>query len=321
MTRGSKVILQASMLLLTLGYCKGDTDPNFEKQAATLLLQQYETVVSARSQILSQLHYFDHPEQEVGPKSLGLPFIYLMAGLKAVGPNMLGALEAGSDTVLTGAKDFARPGGLGMVSSHACFIAILAPGTDQTLAREFSKVKVTPIDGRNVWTWSITPSEGDKTPVNFYATIVGSSLFVLTKEDQEDLRKMANALAKGTVQTDLLIGRLTVLRGHAYWAYRAIRRPEKADTFASRLNVLPVSAVGLELFTEYNDGKLFFGIVVPDDRSGSTPQGLPSSESIHFQRAGSGVWQAVIDLTTQTSNQKISAVLETMSYFGYGLIL
>jgi hypothetical protein len=119
-----------------------------------------------------------------------------------------------------------------------------------------------------------------------YATIVTNSFFVLTKEDREDLRQVADALAKGTVQAGLPSGRLTALRAHAYWAYRAIRRPERADTFAARLNALPVSAVGLEFFTEYNDGKLFFNILIPGDRPGSTPESLPSSESIHFQRAG-----------------------------------
>jgi len=318
MARWSKALLQASTLLLPFGCSRGYADANLENQAAALLVKHYETVVSARSKVLSQLH-FDHPERDFGPKYLGLPFMYLMAGLKTVGPNTLAAVEAGSVTVLTGAKDFVRPAGLGMVSSRTCYIAILTPGAGQTLPSGFSKVKVALIDGRTVWTWSIPPPEGYKTAINFYAAILTSS-FLVVANDREDFREVANALAKGTAQADLLVGRadLTALRAHAYWAYRSIRRAEGSDTLASGLSGLPVSAIGLQLFTEYDDGKLFFNVLVPDDRSGSTPGGLPSSESIRFQRARAGVWQAVIDLTTR---QTTSAVFQAMSYFGYGVFL
>jgi hypothetical protein len=111
------------------------------------------------------------------------------------------------------------------------------------------------------------------------------------------------------------------LRAHAYWAYRTIRRTEKADALASGLSALPASAVALELWTEYDDGKIYFRILVPDDRTGSTPVGLPSSESIRFQRAGPGVWQASIDLGNLTPPQKTAAVFQVMSYFGYGVFL
>ena len=38
------------------------------------------------------------------------------------------------------------------------------------------------------------------------------------------------------------------------------------------------------------------------------PRGLPSSESTHFHRAGSGVWQAAIDLNALTQGQQTAAV-------------
>ena len=317
MTRRSKALLQASILLFPFGCSRGFFDTGLERQAGTLLLREYETVVSARSKVLSRLH-LDHPNEDFGPRYLGLPFIYLMGGLKAVGPNTLAVVEAGSDTVLTGAKAFVRPAGLGMVSSRTCYIAILAPGAAKSLAPEFGKVKVTPMDGKPVWTWSLPPSEGYKTDTNFYAAIVTSSFFVLAN-NEEEFRQAASALAKGTVQTDLPGTRdLTSLRAHAYWAYRAIRRTEGADYLASGLSGLPVSAVGLELFTEFDDGKLFFNVLAPDDRSGSTLAGLPSSESIRFQRAGTGVWQSVVSLTTR---QTTSAVFQVLSCFGYGVFL
>jgi hypothetical protein len=319
MTHRDKALLQASMFLLSFACSRSrGADEKFEKQAAALLLQRYETVVSTRSKVFSRLH-LDNPNQDFGRKVLGLPFIYLMGGLKAVGPNTLGTMEAGSDSVLTGAKDFVGPAGLGMVSSHTCSIAILAPGAARTLAPEFSKVKVEPMDGRPVWTWSVPPSEGYQTPISFYAAIVTSSFFVLTN-NEEDFRETANALANGKVQGDLLTGPdLTSLRANAYWAHRTIRRTEGVDASeSSGLRRLPASAAALELFTQFDDGKLFFNVRVLNDRPGVTPAGLPSSESIRFERAGAGVWQAIISLTT---SQTTYALYQVLSYFGYGVAL
>ena len=316
MTRSGKLLFLISMFF-PFG-CSRGADASLEKQAAGLLLERYETVVSARSRILSQL-YPGNPKEEFGAKDLRLPFASLLGGLKAIGPNVIGAVEGGSDTILTGARDFVRPEGLGGVNSRRAHIAILAPGTSETLAREFSKVRVVPLDGRIVWTWSIPPSEGYKTPTDFYAAIV-SSFFVLTN-NLEDFREVTNALAKAGPAEFPSARNLTALRTHAYWAYRAIRRPQGADTLASGLSGLPASAVALELFTEYEDGKLFFSILVPDDRSSAAPSGLPSSESIHFQKAGPGLWQAAIDLNTLTPRQKTAAVFQVMAYFGYGVFL
>lgn len=323
MIRRGRTLLQVLMLLLPFGCSRGYADANLEMQAAALLVQRYETVVSARSTVLSQLH-FDNPNREFGRRYLGLPFVYLMGGLKAVGPKTLGAVESISETVLTGAKDFAPPTGLGMASSRTCYIVILAPGSARTLAAEFGNVKVAPIDGRPVWTWSMPPSEGYKTNTTLYAAIVANSFVFANNED--DFRGVVNALAS-TVQADVLSGPdLRSLRAHAYWAYRAIRRSGAPETAAPGLNELPVSAIGLELFTQFDDDKLFLNILVTDDRSSSTLADLPSSESIRFQRAGAGVWQAVISLTTATgptitTRQTTSAVFQALSYFGYVVVL
>lgn len=111
MTRSSRMLFAGSILLLPFA-CSVGAETELQKQAAAVLLSRYETVVSAHSSVLSQLHP-GNPNQEVGPKSLGLAFTYLMGGLKAIGPNTLTAVEGGSDAVLTGARDFMRPDGPG----------------------------------------------------------------------------------------------------------------------------------------------------------------------------------------------------------------
>lgn len=94
---------------------------------------------------------------------------------------------------------------LGGVSYRTCHIAILRRGAEQRIAREFSKVEAAPIDARTISTWSIPPSEGYKTPVNFYAAVATGSFFVLTN-NREDFEEVANALAKRIVPTELPSG-------------------------------------------------------------------------------------------------------------------
>src|SRR5215471_5582009 len=106
MTRLSRYY--STTLLLSLGCSSCYADAKAEPQATALLLHRYETVVSARSITLSRLQP-DQSNQELGWRFLGLPFTYLMGGMKAIGPKTLATLEGGSDIVLTGAKDFVRP--------------------------------------------------------------------------------------------------------------------------------------------------------------------------------------------------------------------
>ena len=321
MTRRSKSVVQALMVSLTYGCSRSSAQANFERQASELLLQRFETVVSARTNVLTRLD-FDHPEQDFGRKYLGVPFVYLMGGLKLIGPNTLHVVEAGSSTVLTGSKDFVAPERNGMVSSRMCYIAILGSEAAPNITREFSKVKVESIDARTVWTWSASPQQGFTTEVRFYAAVVAGSFFVLAN-DRDDFRETADTLArgaKGNARVNAVMDRdLASVRANPYWAYRGIRRTEGADAAASGLTRLPASAVRLRLFTKFDDGKLFFDVVVTDDGSGSAPpKGLPSSELMSFQRAGSGVWQATIPLTT---SQTTNALFQVMGFLGYGLVM
>ncbi len=317
MTSRSKTLLHASMLLVSLACLTSRAEEDLQKQASAFLLGRYETVVSARSRVLAELK-LNEPNLYAGPKYLGLPFIYLMGGLKVLGPNAISAVDAASDIVVTGAKEFTRPSGLGMVSYRACYIAILAPGGAQTFARLFKKVKTESINGRTVWTWSRPPSEGYQTPINFYAALVTNSLFVLTI-NADDFREAANVLANGKVQIDVFGDpEMASLRAHAYWAYRKVRRVEGADVLASGINKSPASVRALDLFTQFDDGKLYFDILVQNGQSASVPTGLPSSQLIQFRRARAGVWRATISLTR---NETREALFQVLAYFGYGVFL
>lgn len=145
----------------------------------------------------------------------------------------------------------------------------------------------------------------------FYAAIVAGSFFLLTN-NADDFQKAANALENGESESDLHRSPdLTSLRTHAYWAYRGIRQGKE-------VRGLPQSSIGLEMFTDFGDGELFFSIMVPDDGTGSHPAGLPSSESIHFQRVEADLWQAAISLTTRQAGETL---FQLLFYFGYGVIV
>lgn len=175
-------------------------------------------------------------------------------------------------------------------------------------------MKTESIDGRTVWTWTRPPSEGYQSPITFHAALVTNALFVLTI-NIDDFREAANALGNGTTQ----FGddhELASLRAHAYWAYRTVHRLEGADVVASGLNRLPSSVRALHLFTEFDDGKLYFDVLVRNDQSTSVPAGLPSSPLIRFMHTGPGLWRAAISLTTKETRE---ALFQVLPYFGYGV--
>jgi hypothetical protein len=308
------VFLQVLLLLLSSGCSR--TDATLQERASGALLQRYETVVAVRSSRLSQLHP-GSTNTELGARVLGLPFIYLIAGLKAVSANAFGIVEKRSDFAFTGAKDFVAPEGLGMVTSRASTIVILTPGSALTLTRLFKNIKESTMDGKRVWTWSGSLSEGNKPETTFYAAIVAGSLFVIAN-DATEFREVASAMERPTIiasPPDVIS-----LRHHAYWAHRTIRRNPSADNWASGLTDLPESAIGLQLFTDFDDRKLVFDILVPDDPSGNPPKGLPSSALFRFQRTSPGKWQATIPLSIGSS-QITAAEMAVLYYFGYGVFL
>lgn len=313
-----RTLLHILVLFLSL-CCSRAADPSLARQAASVLMNQYETVISSTSILLAQMH---HPStEESGARALQTPFIYLFMALSAIGPETQAVLESNSDVVLTSARNFIGPAGLGMVRSQNCAIAILKPGTARLLDSEFRESTAIVIGNRRIWNWSIPAPEGRYTEINFYAAIVANSYFVLATS-LEDFREVAEALEQTNVDLNSPRGRdLTSLRSHSYWGYRAIRRDE-GDAFSSGLHELPSTATELEIFTDIThitDGKLVFNILLTDDPTDSPPAGLPVSERLRFKRVENGLWQAEIPL--DMSRRTTGALLRVLFYFGYGVFL
>jgi hypothetical protein len=101
-----------------------------------VLFKHFETVAYSRTDFLSRSDAHD-PKVADSTVDLRSPFLLLLGGLRALGPNAPSDLENGYGSALVGAKDFVAPEGLGMVSSHSCYIGILEDGSQPNIDSDF----------------------------------------------------------------------------------------------------------------------------------------------------------------------------------------
>ena len=308
MKRSNKCGLLAAILASLLALPEAfAADPNIERQASAFLQERYETVVGTRSNLLSQLH-LSGPKADPYIQHLGTPFIYLIAGLKAVGPTTFSVVEASSELVLTGARDFTGPTGLGMVMARFCYIAVLADGERQAIANEFSKIPPSALGGMAVWTWSVPPFEGHDREITFYATL-SDTVFVVAN-DRQDLLDALDAMAKQpNIANSSTDSASESVRKHGYWA--------QSDPRQRSWKLLPFPAVKIELWTRLDDDRLILK-VVPEDPSTQ----LPAAESvvglIQLQRRQAGILEATLPLRASPT---MMYIFQAMSLLGYAVVL
>lgn len=144
-------------------------ETSVEQRAASVLLQQFETVAYSEADLLTAPQA-DSAEREVDSlKEMRLPFFEFLGGLESLRPSLSGKLAGRCKAVLAGAKAFTAPSGLGAVHSRRCYVGTLKDGSALKIVAEFSQTASELMDGRRVWTWSVPPSEGDAGPTEFYA--------------------------------------------------------------------------------------------------------------------------------------------------------
>lgn len=294
----------ASLLALPEAFA---ADPNIERQASAFLQERYETVVGTRSNLLSQLHLGD-PKADPDIKHLGIPFYYLIAGLKAVGPTTFAVVGASSELVFTGARDFTYPTGLGGVMARFCYIAVLTDGERQAIADEFSEVPRIALGGMAVWTWSLPPFEGHDTEITFYAALSDTAFVVAN--DRQDLLDALDAMAKQpSIANSSKYSASASVREHGYWA--------QSDARQQTWKYLPFPAVKVELWTQLDDDRLILN-VVPADPSTQLPAAESAVGRIQLQRGPAGIWEATIPLRT---SETMMYVFQVMALLGYAIVL
>jgi hypothetical protein len=301
---GLLAAILASLLALPEAFA---ADPNIERQASALLQERYETVVGTRSNLLSQLHLGD-PKADPYIQHLGIPFYYLIAGLKAVGPTTFAVVGASSELVFTGARDFTYPTGLGGVMARFCYIAVLTDGERQAIADEFSEVPRIALGGMAVWTWSLPPFEGHDTEITFYAALSDTAFVVAN--DRQDLLDALDAMAKQpSIANSSKDSASASVREHGYWAQSEARQ----QTWKH----LPFPAVKVELWTQLDDDRLILN-VVPADPSTQLPAAESAVGLIQLQRNPAGIWEATIPLR---ASQTMMYVFQVMALLGYAIVL
>ena len=126
-----------------------------ETRAASALFKLHETVVYTKTDFLVKLGAlnFNTYDSEI---NLRLPFVYLVGGLNALGPNALSDLAKSYRSVLAGAKDFGADDvansktGLGLIGSHYSYIGILEGSAEPNIETDFRKASYESIEGRQV---------------------------------------------------------------------------------------------------------------------------------------------------------------------------
>ncbi|MBV9180918.1 MAG: hypothetical protein JO356_06365, partial [Acidobacteria bacterium] len=171
--------------------CPAELTPR-QTRAASVLFRQFETVVYTKGRFLLHLDAQQTNENDA-ETNLWVPFLELIAGLRALGPSTANDVLANYDAVLLGAAEFRSPAGLGAVSSQKCYIAVTEHGSHHNLAAQFRGAQDEAIEGREVWTWSIPPYEGHPQSTKFYAAQISSTYFMVTN-NQRDFHDALSAL-------------------------------------------------------------------------------------------------------------------------------
>lgn len=310
-----------------LGNLSGDPERADRARVAAILFGQYSTVAYTDTDLVPEF-YNDMPRKAATrattrlPPSLRLPFVQLIGGLKVIGRNALTNLERSVGSVLVGAKDFVAPEGLGMVSSHDCYVGILKKGIQTNIDSDFGAADYESIDGIRVWKWSVPPYEGYPRSTTFYAALVTNSYFVMSN-DRSDFQRTSRALARAKRRSEMRINvaRWESFSRYKYWAYRRIRQHEgdNNDSDTTGLAELMPTATALTFFVDMEKKYSSIQVDSPDQNVNTIPKGLPASERLTFKAVEAGIWEATVPLSTDPATT--TTLFRIFQLFGFGVVL
>ncbi|HEX4310138.1 MAG TPA: hypothetical protein VHZ25_08920 [Acidobacteriaceae bacterium] len=304
------------LAILLLGSNRGLANTG-QPQAASVLLEQFETVFYARADLLEGSGAYRQLSAQIS-NTLRVPFANLLQGLDPLGKQVSAEMLGNADAALVGAKDFRSPSGpppnLGGVQSSSCYIIVLKKRNSFDLGRVASKSSVISSAGGSVWKWSAPPSEGHPQPYTFYAAQVAGA-YVLISNNADDLGGISGKLSIMSAAPNLDgIPDWATLSQHEVWGYRRYRHTEENKTAAGTSEVTP-EAQALSFFA---DPKQKTGVLRLFSSTASTSDKMNATGTIPpFKAVGSGVWQTTIPLT---EDQKTSEqMFVVMSWFGFGV--
>jgi hypothetical protein len=233
----SRVMNVALCLIIALSGCRvGASASTHEFRVASILSAEFETVVFARAQLLSQTHVPDGVTRE-SSDTLLLPFGYLLGALAKLGTQAAPEILAASESVLMGAKDFRPPNGLGAVRSTRCYVLNLRPGREIDLRRFIRTNPVALAAGASILKWEVDLGEfgedDQRRSTLFAATLLSSYLLVCNGLDE--LRIVAERLTPGTGTSDKAeaVPGWDFVKSHDEWGVRRYRHGKTAHPMAA----------------------------------------------------------------------------------------
>ena len=289
-----------------------------EMRAEAVLFRRFDTVAYTHADLLVDydIRELDQSKRHVAtdlPLSLRLPFVYLVGGLRILGPNALSTLSQSYTAFAVGATDFRPPEGLGMFSSHNCYIGVMNGGPHPNLDSIFSSAKAKFLDGMPVWVWSAPPYEGQPRTTTFYAAQVANS-YLLLANDQGVFSDVLSALRSSTDVSISLPG-WEAVSAHDYWLYQSLSQiPNSRIRGGDRAR-----APALTFFADVNKRESSVLVYLTDTTMNNTPDGLPASKLCHYQHVAAGIWQANLRLAQEPTT--VSALYQILAAFGFGVVL
>jgi|GEM_PF-1973325 len=325
--RGISYAAAALAAFVWLAPTTGRAQTAAETRAALALLSQSETVAYARTRYLRTSEPGDSNKIVDSTLSLRSPFLELIAGIRNLGPKAEKDLEISYNAVLVGAKDFGgpaglRPGpdGLGMVNSAKCYIAVVEGGAQPNVDRDFVSASYESVDGRQVWTWSVSQFEGSTKSTRFYAAQIGNSYLVVTNNLQ-DFQETAEILtsAEGSKAASISFPGWESISTHPYWMYRLFRRGEARGADMAGIKDLPADVIALTFFADIDERQGFLQVISSDTTMRSIPKVIRDLDPNRFQPQTAGVWQATIPLSKDEAG--VDTMFQVFYRFGFGVAL
>ena len=328
--RRTKFVAVVFIVFTSLGHLSANAEADLETRAASALFDRFETVVYTRTDFLVRSDGRDASYVD-SENMLRVPYLELITGLKALGPNTASDLEKSYRTVLVGAKDFAtsvliagkefaEPDGPGMISFRKCYLGVLESGAQPKLEQDFRQASYESIEGRKVWIWLVPSAGKDSRPIKFYAAQIAGSYFVIANNLQ-DFKEVANALTstESSTSTPISVPGWKIFSSHKYWVYRSIRWSGATSASVTGLQDLTRDVIALTFFADIDRREAFILVFSSDRSMRKVPTVLPEAELYRLQPKEAGIWQATIPLSKDEEGS--NTLFRVFYHFGFAIAL
>jgi hypothetical protein len=319
MRYGRRHIVAAALSIVSFGHPTGHAQTDLEMRAVSVLASQFETIAYARANLYSNSITVQGNSIE-SEDNLKLPFLELIEAIKTLGPDTAKDLENSYGSVLVGAKDFTPPKGLGAVGSRKCYVGISKNGTQPNIELDFRGVMHESIEGRQVWTWSLSPSEGDSERRKLYAAQIDGSYLVLANNLQDFEEVVRGLTASASPMPARINGSdWETLSEHNYWVYRLIRRSGVISADAAGINGLAPDVIELMFLADVDTRRGFLRVFSSDKSMKTTPRVPLNAELNLLHPVGAGIWQTTVAMSKDETGY--DTLFRVFYSLGFGAVL